>query len=292
MRHEVIVCTKDRPDELRRCLSALALQDIAADRIMVVDSSSAIKFRYDTAGECPVVHLTAPAGLTRQRNIGLAQLLPDTQVVHFLDDDAVPEPGYLLQMLTVFEKYGDAAGAGAKITNMPTHVPWAVERFFCLNSRRQGALLRSGINVLSFDGENCRKVDWLSGCCMSYRVDRLHGLSFDERRTGNGLGEDVDFSARVRTRGSLVWWPAARMAHLQSPVNRSGDAYVTRRGVVHRWHLAVDGVGGVKRIGVVYATVGLIVVSLGRAALGRRSALLGAKAAALGLVDLLSVGRR
>lgn len=293
MRHEVIICTKDRPYELKRCLEALACQEVSADRILIVDSSASIELQNEHAGESKVVHLAAPAGLTIQRNIGLSHLLPDTEVVHFMDDDVVPGPGYLGRMVAAFEDHDAAAGAGGCITNLPTHVPWLIERFFCLNSRHQGTLLKSGINIHSFDGESYRSVDWLSGCCMSYRVDRIQGLRFDERRVGNSLGEDVDFSARARTRGPLIWVPGAEVAHLQSTVNRDTAARVTRRNVAHRWQLAADEIGGVKKGWVVYATIGVIIINLSRALLRRsRSRLLRAQAAALGLLDLMRGGEQ
>lgn len=287
MRHEVIVCTKDRPVELTRCLDALERQDDPPDRVLIIDSSLNIEALLDRNDPLHVVHLSATPGLTRQRNVGLGLLRPDTEIVHFLDDDAVPEPGYLREMNAALAKHSEAVGAGATITNLPTHKPWTLECLFGLNSRRQGALLKSGVNILSFDGHEYRTVDWLSGCCMSYRVNQISGLYFDERRTGNGLGEDVDFSARARSRGPLIWSPTARVAHVQSPVNRDVSSSLVRRDVLHRWHLATDGVGGVKRSWVMYSTIGYMALNLGRALRGRsRPPMVSAKASMLGLLDL------
>lgn len=287
MHHEVIVCTKDRPTELRRCIDALRMQRQRPRRVVVVDSSTSLVEFMSEELPFAILHLPAEPGLTHQRNIGLALLLADTDIVHFLDDDAVPDPEYIGEIAAAFDNFPSAAGVGATITNLPTHRPWLLERLFNLNSRRQGALLKSGVNILSFTGDGDRQVDWLSGCCMSYRLSLVRGMTFDERRRGNGLGEDVDFSSRARSRGPLIWAHGARVQHLQSMVNRDDAASVVRRGVANRWQLAVDGVGGVRRTNVIYATAGLILIHLCRAVRSRSLyPLLSARAATLGLSDV------
>lgn len=290
VRHEVVVCTKDRPMELRRCLEALRAQDDRPDRILVIDASTGARTSALRAG-ANTEHVSARPGLTSQRNRALSMLLPDTEIVHFLDDDAVPEPGYLREMNAVLLRTEGAAGAAGCITDLPSHSPWLLERLFLLNSRRQGALLRSGVNVLVFDGSEDRSVEWLTGCCMSYRVRLIAGLQFDERRVGGGLGEDVDFSSRAAARGPLVWTPRARTAHLYSPLGREQARNVVRGDVLHRWRLASDGVAGVKRGWVIYSTLGIAVVQTARAARNRTAEPLQAGLGALlGLVDVLRSG--
>lgn len=292
LRHEVVVCTKDRPSELRRCLGSLMAQTLAPVRIIVVDSTVGHPGVEDIRGPVTVDYIPSVPGLTHQRNVGLAAIASDTDVVHFVDDDAVTESDYLLGLDAVFREVPAAAGAGGQITNLPRHRPFRIERMFLLNSLQQGVLLRSGINVLSFTGRRDREVDWLSGCGMSFRVQSIHGLKFDEGRTGKGLGEDVDFSSRAARRGPLIWTPRARLAHIQSPINRDVAATVVRQNVRNRWQLASDGVGDVGKPSVIYSTVGIVVMSVLRSVRGRYvSPLRSAKAAVAGMVDLLAAGR-
>lgn len=291
VRHEVVICTKDRPIELRRCLDALLVQDDRPERILVIDASSAARKSDLSRCGANIEHLSAPPGLTSQRNCALGMLRSDTEIVHFLDDDAVPEAGYLREMNAALMRTQSAVGAAGRITDLPAHSPWLLERLFLVNSRRQGALLRSGVNVLVFDGAEDRPVDWLTGCCMSYRVRLISGLRFDERRLGGGLGEDVDFSSRAGVRGALIWASRARTAHLYSPMGRDHVGRVARADVLHRWRLAADGVGGVERRWVIYSSVGMVVVQAARAARKRRMEPLQAGLGALvGLVDVLRSG--
>jgi GT2 family glycosyltransferase len=162
-----------------------------------------------------------------------------------------------------------------------------------IDSDRGGALLESGVNVLVFDGEQPSEVDWLSGCSMSYRTSALDGLRFDERRGGNGLGEDVDFSARLGSRGRLLWVPDARVEHRQSAINRESALRVKRKAVAHRWQLAQDRVAPVRRRWVLVAAVGEsalhIVKALSRAS---RHEAYAAAAVVLGMFDLCRWDRK
>lgn len=274
MRHELVICTRNRADDTRQCLISVAGQSALPDRVLVVDSSDTDATRRVTEAfrgrsGFAVEFVEAPPGLTMQRNVALDCLDESTDVVHFVDDDTILDPGYLHEILAAFETHPEAAGVGGRISNLPEHAPRWYRRAFLLDSRREGVLLPSGVNVLSFTGERPRRVDWFSGCAMSYRCRSIAGMRFDESRTGGGMGEDVDFSARVAARAQLVWTPRAAVEHRLSSVNREDPGMVLRRMIRHRWRLASDGVGRVNRAAVLYAIAGEVFVSLVLAALHR-----------------------
>lgn len=259
LRHEVVVCTKDRPDELGRCLSSVAEQTCPPSRVVVVDGSTQTSAK-TTRDVLMAAQLVVPVdvmhtepGLTRQRNIALGRLLPDTRVVHFVDDDAILARDYLQRILEEFDT--GVAAVGGRIANLPSHRPTRWRCRLLLDSTRQGALLPSGVNVLNFAGDATRSTDWLSGCAMSYSTTAISDLRFDESRTGSGFGEDVDFSARCRDRGRVLWTPFASVIHDQSPHERQSHAQVTRRWVRSRGKLAYDGVVPVRLSAVVLASL-------------------------------------
>jgi len=291
MRDELVICTKDRPADLVRCLSSVYAQSRLPARIVVVDSSESDESRLAATESAQrtnatLLVLTSVPGLTLQRNLALDSLLDETEVVHFVDDDTVLEPDYLRAVVQQFEVEPDAVGVGGMIVGLPPHRPSRMRCVFLIDSFREGALLKSGVNVLSFKSASPRRVDWLSGCSMSYRVSAISGLFFDESRTGNGVGEDVDFSARARARGPLFWTPNARLEHLQSPINRDQVSRLVRRWVRHRYRLAVDRVGPVRRRWVVYACVlEAIGLSVGAVRHRSRSRLETAGGYLLGLID-------
>lgn len=237
---ELVICTLDRPLEVARCLASVAAQERPPSLVRVVDASAGDETRAVVADFASgplgtrLVHQPAARGLTRQRNAAVSAGTSD--LVHFVDDDTVLDPGYLAAIVAVFEedRAGAVLGVGGLVTNVHhPPAPWA-KRLFLLDGDRPGRVLRSGRNQSAVDLRVPTDVDWLSGCAMSFRRSAFQGARFDESLEGYGLGEDVEFSYRLRQRGRLVVTPAARIEHLQSERNRLTSAGYTYDELVNR----------------------------------------------------------
>jgi O-antigen biosynthesis protein len=113
----VVVCTRDRPVELERCLSALLKQDAPAGQIVVVDSHPLSCPAEALARQFGADYVHEPvAGVSRARNTGAAHAHAD--LVAMIDDDAVPEPGWLAALAAQFEDPDVGAVAG-RIVDFP-----------------------------------------------------------------------------------------------------------------------------------------------------------------------------
>jgi GT2 family glycosyltransferase len=240
-RNAAVICTKDRPKLVTDLLNNLAAQSLLPDLVLVVNggttslesvttNSSPKKFQVEVVDTKP--------GLPKQRNIALRKLTNVSEYVHFLDDDVYLEPDYLLQIVKTFDSDSAIAGATGDITNAhppPSHL---LQRFFLLKSNSGGVVLPSGVNI-GLPGQSVpKRIMWLPGCAMSYRIKALTGLEFDESRTGYALGEDVDFSARVGLENQLVYVPTARLEHRFEPRARVDSAALATDDVMSRWKLA------------------------------------------------------
>ena len=260
IKSSLIICTKDRPDALRNCLGSLGKIDDLPDEILVVDSSVETATR-DVVLECRqdgmrrLKWIGAVPGLTRQRNIGVAASSLDTKVIHFIDDDTIVRGGYFTELSRNLLSRADIVGCGGRILNLPS------KRNVFLPGKsadKEGRVTRSGINHMSrtiTTGEP-RPVEWLSGCSMSFRRTLFDLILFDERRKGNGVGEDVDFCLRALQHGTLLWCPRAGIEHLQSPVNRYSAKRAGFETMNHRITLAADGLHGVRRAQVTLRGIG------------------------------------
>ncbi len=107
----VIVCTRDRPELLDGCLSALREQDHPQYEVIVVDNAPT---RDDTARVAErhgatLVREPRP-GLDWARNRGLAAARHD--LVAYTDDDARPDPGWLTALARRFDEPGVQAVTG------------------------------------------------------------------------------------------------------------------------------------------------------------------------------------
>jgi GT2 family glycosyltransferase len=286
----LVICTRNRITDLKRCLASVDDASYVPTRILVVDSSDGPETEeYCGQSNLPITYIRAPRGLTIQRNIALSEI--DEEIVHFIDDDVEVETDYFQALNQALHDSPQTVGAGGAIVNAEANRPELLARLALKSSIHPGRVLRSGYNSGCFELPRAINVDWLPGCTMSFRMSAIRGLKFDERRKGYALGEDVDFGLKALERGPLLHTPAARLVHHVSPTNRADQAKLVRASVHNRWALATDFPQRVSRGVVVYSSIaeGLIFavksVKRGRGLRRRMAA-----AAFAGVADVLRRG--
>jgi glycosyltransferase involved in cell wall biosynthesis len=91
----VAICTRDRPDDLRRCLEGLRQMSERAHEVLVVDSASRSPETRSVAESFPGTCYARleRRGLNVARNA--AMQAASGEIVVFIDDDAVPDAGWL-----------------------------------------------------------------------------------------------------------------------------------------------------------------------------------------------------
>lgn len=90
----VIVCTKDRPEDLERCLRSLMQLRYKSYEVIVVDNNSLTKETKKVASQFPVKYiLEKELGLDRARNRGIMEA--KGEIVAFTDDDCVVDRHWL-----------------------------------------------------------------------------------------------------------------------------------------------------------------------------------------------------
>jgi cellulose synthase/poly-beta-1,6-N-acetylglucosamine synthase-like glycosyltransferase len=107
----VVICTRDRPSELEACLAAVSRLRYPGLRTLVVDSASAGNRTREAAERFGAEYLrTDTPGLSYARNLGARACATD--IVAFTDDDAVPEPDWVLELARGFDDPRVAAVTG------------------------------------------------------------------------------------------------------------------------------------------------------------------------------------
>ena len=107
----VVVCTRNRPDDLTSSLDAISRLNPGPNEILVVDNSDgdpAVERAARERGARYVVE--REIGLSRARNRGLAE--SRSQIVAFIDDDAVPSENWLELLLSPFADPQVASASG------------------------------------------------------------------------------------------------------------------------------------------------------------------------------------
>ncbi|WP_300972947.1 glycosyltransferase [Sphingomonas sp. LHG3406-1] len=100
----LIICTRDRPEALGRCLVSLAHQQSLPGELIVVDNSAGGSARQVCSefGQVTYVHEPEP-GLSRARNAGVRRARGSILV--FTDDDVEAHPGWLSEIVRTFGEH-------------------------------------------------------------------------------------------------------------------------------------------------------------------------------------------
>jgi GT2 family glycosyltransferase len=206
----VVVCTRDRPQRLRRTLDALEAQSGTGFPLVVVDQSAPADEalgRWSGDGLRFELVRDPGSGLSRARNIGARRT--GTEWVVFLDDDCVPEPDWAERLAEELGRCPEAEIVSGHVAPGPhsgEYVPAAafpVER----TALRRGRFRHPG--QLGF------------GVCMAVRRSTIERLGGWDERLGAGVSgfpaaEDMDFNYRLlRSGGAGLVTPAPRSRHEQ-----------------------------------------------------------------------------
>lgn len=242
---DLVVCTH-RLDDLTRSLGSLlrearkACDAGIACRVTVVYQDDDLPerlyaWRPDLRDE-PLLRLraSAPPSLPRARNVAVANTSGD--LVIFVGDAAVLEPGFVLAHAEAANRHPEAAGVVGHIKG-PAHLGPATAR------RAVGQIRASGVIETHFHSEERRAplVPITStGANMSYRRDVLNGLFgdtwFDHRFGGSALREASTLAIELFRSGHfLVFAPDASLHPVTSGSDGdgTGSVHAVRQAVAH-----------------------------------------------------------
>lgn len=230
MRVAVIVASMGRPREIEQFVQAMQRQTRRPATIVISVTGSADL--PDGLPE-PIKVIVGPAGACAQRNRALDAVTDRCDVVVFFDDDFVPTRTALADIAGLFEDEPDIVGVtglvladGVKTGGIP----------------HQAAL--ETIAAVEATPPESRKF-WpragLYGCNMAFRASAIGETRFDENLALHGWQEDIDFAARLRTKGRIVKTNAFAGVHLGVKNGRSAGLAVGFSQVVNPIYLVRKG---------------------------------------------------
>ncbi len=122
----VVICTRDRPEELRRCLASLPRQTYPPQEIIVVDNASRHQSTRDVALAAGAVYVREDrAGLDIARNTGARRATSD--IVAYTDDDVLLHRRWLERLVAAFDHPELAAVTGLVL---PAELATEAQRHF------------------------------------------------------------------------------------------------------------------------------------------------------------------
>jgi len=201
----VIVCTRDRPRDLQRCLAALQRSSVKPDETIVVDNAPETEeSRELCAGLAEVRYVHEPRpGLSVARNTGIRAA--QGEIIAFTDDDVEVHPKWVTRLPNAFEDPATLATTGLVLpAELRTESQWLFETDF--------GGFGQGFRRLLFDREFFERTRsrgvpvWRigAGASMAFRREAFHAVGLFNELLGAGAGgcsEDSELWYRLLAKG-------------------------------------------------------------------------------------------
>ncbi|MEO1564100.1 MAG: glycosyltransferase [Pseudomonadota bacterium] len=124
MRVSVIVVSRNRDNDLKRLLALLKYQQGISFDLIVVTNTSQRDVASFLGGSSAKYVFCDTANISIMRNIGLS--VSQTELVAFIDDDAIPEPDWLLHLIEPLAQSGTVSATGPVMTHTGTSLHYGV----------------------------------------------------------------------------------------------------------------------------------------------------------------------
>jgi glycosyltransferase involved in cell wall biosynthesis len=237
----VAVCTRNRSDELKRCLESLLAVDWTPLEILVVDNCPSDDETLRTVLQYPRVQyaLCRDLGLDRARNMALR--LAQGEIVAFTDDDVRVEPSWIKGLVANFRDPMVAVVTGI---TLPAELETAAQVDFELGTSFIRNFTRREFSLIDSDPLHVASVG--AGANMAVRVSLLKEIGcFDPRLDGGTptkSGGDHELFFRTLNRGyRIVFDPSAIVWHYhrRTVAEAVGTLYGYGTGVGAWWTKAL-----------------------------------------------------
>jgi GT2 family glycosyltransferase len=199
----VVICTRDRPDELRRCLASLPQQTLRPREVIVVDNASIDSRTRDVALAAGAIYLREDRpGLDIARNTGARRA--SAPIVAYTDDDVLLHPAWLERLVAAFDAPQIAAVTGLVL---PAELATEAQRHFETYWSFGRGYLRQDFDVVRFAAHRDSVFPaWEigAGASMAFRREVFERIGFFDERLDvgqAGCSGDSEFWYRVLAHG-------------------------------------------------------------------------------------------
>ncbi len=222
----IVICTRDRTDDLRRCLTDLLVMPDEGQDIVVVDNAPSTDATRDLVAGFPTVRYLREVrpGLDVARNTALRTVTRD--ILAFIDDDAAPDRLWLNRLR---RNFGDPLVLAATGLTLALELEADAQVAF----QRVGGFSR-GMKRTVYEATNCNPFHgWYAGAGVNMAVRRsiVEKIGFFDEALDAGTlslaGGDTDMCRRILEGGyrilydpQVVNWHRHRrtMAELQKQI--------------------------------------------------------------------------
>jgi GT2 family glycosyltransferase/SAM-dependent methyltransferase len=232
----VVICTRNRPEDLRRCLASLKASRVEPDEVIVVDNAPDTDATRNVVRAFPFARYVAEprTGLSVARNTGA--VASSAELVAYIDDDATVHPDWVRRLREEFAEPAVMAVTGMLLPaslDTPAQVAYETPASLFHNARYQR--LSYGREFLERTKRRGPPV-WRigGGANMAFRREAFALVGgFDERLGAGAAGcsEDSEFWYRLIAAGwECHYQPAAVVFHHHrehaAPLKQQARGYI------------------------------------------------------------------
>lgn len=199
----LVICTRDRPAQLARCLASLSEQTRPPDEMIVVDNASITTETKEVCRAAGVIYVREPRpGLDIARNTGARASA--CKIIAYTDDDVVLHPSWLERTLDAFDAPHISAVTGLVLpAELATPAQWHFERYWGFGR---------GVTRKDFDPAfleahrdyGCPAWEIGAGASMAFRREVFEQVGFFDERLdvgAAGCSGDSEFWHRILCAG-------------------------------------------------------------------------------------------
>jgi succinoglycan biosynthesis protein ExoM len=231
----ICVCTYRRPEGLAALLEAVGRQRFARRRppllsVVIVDNEGSEQAKrlcdqFGRATAIPIRYLHEPMrGISYVRNRYLDEVVDDCDFIAMVDDDEIPDPDWIEQLLQAHEEAGADVVEGRVVPVFPDGAPdWIVEgRYFGWHHDLNNAHTAGQQGYPELDEARTNNV------LVRSAVVRTLDLRFDPRFALSGGGDIVFFRA-IRAAGHRIVYARDARVRDMIPLERTNLRWLWRR---------------------------------------------------------------
>ncbi len=236
----VVIPSKDRTQDIVRCLESISIQTMSSDEVVIVDSSytEELKSALDSFENLNIkyFHIEVDKKFKGSQQIAMNVGLDNSNgdILIFLDDDVILDKFYIENIVYVFENDSEGKIGGVTGELVVEKKPISpikgflircynvIPSIFFLQRHGDGRFQASGFptSIKSGSVDKLTNVEFLYGCNMAFRKDVIAKFRFDENLNIYGccFGDDDDTAYRISREYQNIYTPFAKVVHNMSPV--------------------------------------------------------------------------
>lgn len=224
----LIIPTKNRKDDLTKCLKSIVNQKRNPDEVIIVDDNS----NYDITSIVEqifkdiivykIIKNDITLGISKCRNLGINKSNGD--IIFFLDDDCEILEDYIWEIEKIYinDKEEKIGGVEGLIIGNYQEKCWyksLINKIFMLDrTGAKGDILLSGLSIVCNEENMIVPTAILMGAA-SFRRSLFKTFKYNENFPGWSY-DDHEFSYRVSKQYTLIHNPKAKMYHNCSQIER------------------------------------------------------------------------